>query len=355
MKRAYAVIDLKQYHRNLLQIRSKLASTTKLMAIVKADGYGHGAVHMARTAVQSQADYLGVAWLSEAVDLRTNGIQTPILLLSEPVRDFSTEIVGMNITQTVYTKSLIDSLNEKAKFFNKKAKVHIKVDTGMGRIGCHPNHVIEIIKKIQQCKYLELEGIFTHFANADRTDLDATEHQFKIFQKVLHLIESTGIKIPMKHAANSDAFHNYPQTHLDIVRVGLASYQQVLTIKSYVGYLKRVPANTSISYGSEYTTQKETTIATIMIGYADGFPRELGNKGHVLIRGKRFPIVGRVCMDMLMADIGDDPTINMGDDVVLIGKQENESITIPELCKTSHQIPYEIMCGISKRVPREYI
>lgn len=355
MKRAYALIDLAKYYQNISQIRAQIPSTTQLMAIIKADAYGHGAVRIANTALQAKANYLGVAWLSEAVELRSNGIKTPILLLSEPVSDFSTEIVGMSITQTVYTHAFVDKLQEKAKLLRRKAKVHIKVDTGMGRIGCTASEVLPLLRHIQNLDHIEVEGIFTHFANADKSDLDYTKNQFNLFMAVLNTVSQAGFRIPIRHAANSDAVQNFPQASLDMVRTGISTYDQVLSLKTCVGYIKKVPANTYISYGSEYQTPKETAIATIMIGYADGIPRELGGKGRVLINGKSFPMVGRVCMDMLMVDLGEDSSIRIGDEAVLIGRSGTEQITTTEISTITHKIPYEIMCGISKRVPRLYL
>lgn len=355
MERAYAEVDLKKFRQNLRKVQRFIGPEVKVMAVVKADAYGHGAIEISRAAVLERVDYLGVAWVAEAEILRNAGLGLPILVLSEPAWDKAAEkIVALDLTQTVYTFEFASVLNKAAKKLSKKVKIHIKVDSGMGRIGVQPEETRLLIKKIQNLKNLEIEGIFTHFANADETENHYTLRQFKVFEQVLENLENLALPPLIKHAANSAATFNFPKTHLDLVRVGLCLYEDVLTFKTRVTFVKKVVRGQRLGYGGTFITRKPTAIATVSAGYADGLPRLLSNQGSVLLTGQRYPLVGLISMDMSLIDLGKNSKIKIGEEAVLIGQQKKEKISIDEVARLSKTISYEIMCGIGKRVPRIY-
>jgi alanine racemase len=347
---------------NIKELKSLLARDVKFMAVVKADAYGHGAVTVSK-AIENKVDCLAVATLSEALELKKAGIRAPILLLSETHASNAVDIVKNGFIQTVYTLQLASALSAAAKKLNKKARVHLKIDTGMGRVGIHFGEAEKLFKKISILPNIRIEGIFTHFAGSEEMDEFTTE-QLKRFRSFISRIDHVSYIL---HAANSAAVMNHKASHLDMVRVGLSMYgiypqgikdhivdlKPALQFKTHIVYLKKVPAGTPLSYGSTYITKKPANIATLPVGYADGLPRALSNKGEVLIRGKRFPIVGRVCMDLTLVDVGDS-NVKVGDEVVLIGSQGKEVISADEVGKLADTISYEIICGIGKRVPRIY-
>ena len=355
-----AKIDLSAIKQNVVEIKKLLKPGIKFMAVVKADAYGHGAVEVGRAL---EVDYLSVATLNEALELKEAGIKSPVLILSEGRAAGAEEVVHSDFIQTVYTFELAQALSKQAQKQKKKARIHIKVDTGMGRIGVPVDGAVNLFKKISSLDNLIIEGIFTHFAKAEDTRDEFTHQQFQKFQRVLSAIDFRGLK----HAANSAATLFYPETHLDMIRVGLAMYglyppkaerhpinlKPALEFLSRVVYLKKVPAGTPLSYGCTYVTQKETQIATIPVGYADGLSRTLSNRGAVLIKGKRFPIVGRISMDLTLVDVG-EAEIEVGDEVTLIGFQGKEVISADEVADLLGTISYEVVCGIGKRVPRVY-
>ena len=359
----YAEVDLEAIKRNIIEIRKLIPAATKFMAVVKANAYGHGAPAVARAASIAGADYLAVANLKEALELREAGLIDPILILTESPTSVMDEIVQYQLTQTVYSFSEAKALSDEALKRGKTAKVHIKVDTGMGRVGVAPSEAAALIQKVASLPNLMIEGLFTHFAKAEDHDDAFTKEQLNKFKQILPRFSN----IPLKHAANSAATLFHPETHLDLVRVGLLMYgifphggehrpinlKPALSFKSRVVYLKKVPPGTPISYGGIYSTDKEVAIATLPVGYADGYSRRLSNRGKVLINGKRYPVVGRVTMDMILVNVGEDK-VNVGDEVVLIGSQGIESITADEVAALDDTISYEIICGIGKRVPRIY-
>lgn len=362
----YAEIDLGAITHNIGEIKKIVPGATRFMAVVKADGYGHGAAQVSKAAVAAGADYLSVASLREAMELRGAGIDSPILILSESLPNCANEILDAGLSQTVYTLRLADALSKAAQKLKKRAKVHLKVDTGMGRIGASPSEAENLLEKIHSMPGIEVEGVFTHFAKADDMTDSYTAHQLSVFKDVTRKFEEKGRFIPLKHAANSAATLYHPDSHLDMVRIGLAMYGlypnggrptvkllSALSFKTTVTYVKRVPAGTYLSYGSTYRTERETTIATLPVGYADGYSRALSNKASVLIRGKRFPVAGRVCMDMTLVDVGDE-RVEIGDEVGLIGAQGTEKISAGEIAAIQGTITYEVVCGIGKRVPRVY-
>lgn len=359
----YAEISLNAVKHNIAEIRKLLDPKVKFMAVVKANAYGHGAVAVSRAVVEAGADYLAVANLKEALEVREAGIVSPILILTESPTSVMDEIVQYDLCQTIYSFSEARALSDEAQKRNKTARAHIKVDTGMGRVGVPPSEATAFIKKISSLPGLELEGVFTHFAKAEDPNDNFTLDQFQKFQQVISKVKH----IPIKHSANSAAVLYHSETHLDMVRVGLMMYglyplgssrrliklKPALSFKSRVTYLKKIPSGTPISYGCTYSTPSETTVATIPVGYADGFSRRLSNRGQVIIRGKRYPVVGRVTMDLTMVNVG-DARVEVGDEVVLIGEQNGQAISADEVAGLEDTISYEVVCGIGKRVPRIY-
>lgn len=348
-------IDLNRYRNNIKTIVRSLPPQTQLMAVVKASAYGLGTMPIATAAIESGARFLGVSQLSEATELRLNGIKVPILLLSEVHETAINKIAGLDLTATVYHLNYAKMLNAMAGRMNKKIRIHIKVDTGMGRLGLKPIDVPLFFKGLSACPNLIIEGIYTHFAKADDRNSHYTQQQYSLFMQVIDDLHTQGIAIPIMHAANSDAYMHFPDMRLNMVRIGLISYQNIFTLKSTVSQCRTQSAGSAISYGCTAVVPKDTYIATVASGYADGVPIQLSNKGRVLINGKSYPIIGRVCMDMFMVDVGPDTVVHAGDPVVIIGAQHNETISLNEICQLTGLIPYEIMCNFGKRVLRNYL
>jgi alanine racemase len=333
------------------------------MAVVKANAYGHGAVAVSRAAVDAGADYLAVANLKEALELREAGIVSPILILTESPTSVVDDIIQYDLSQTIYSFAEARALSDEAQRRKKTVRMHVKIDTGMGRVGVAPSEAVAFITKVSSLPGIGLEGVFTHFAKAEDPHDSFTRDQFTKFQQVA----AKANNIPIKHSANSAAVLFHPETHLDMVRVGLMMYglypagssrrminlRPALSFKSRVTYLKRIPAGSAVSYGCTYVAPRETTIATIPVGYADGFSRRLSNRGQVIVRGKRYTVVGRVTMDLIMVDVG-DARVEVGDEVVLIGEQNGQAISADEVAGLEETIAYEVICGIGKRVPRIY-
>ena len=378
-----AEIDLKAIAHNVRELRRITHPDAQLMGVVKADGYGHGAVKVARCAIQNGAERLGVARIDEAIQLREAGIKTPILIFGYTLPELAPELLEYNLTQTVYTPAFARALSRTAVSLGGKIKIHLKVDTGMGRLGLlsqnfKSHHSGEIINTtavdeavaIAGLNGLELEGIFTHFATADSADKRYAENQLDLFLNFLSRMRKSGLNPAVRHAANSAALIDMPQSHLDMVRPGIAIYglypsaevnkkrvflRSAMALKTRVIHLKKVPTGFNISYGITYKTQKPTTIATVPVGYADGLNRLLSSHGLMLVHGKRVPIVGRVCMDLTMLDVGGIDNVQMGDEVVIFGQQDNESITVDEMASSLNTINYEIVSTITARVPRVYL
>jgi alanine racemase len=359
----YAEISLDAIKHNIAEIKRLTAAAVKFMAVVKANAYGHGAPAVARAAVEAGADYLGVANLREALELREAGIVSPILILTESPTSVADEIIQHGLTQTVYSFSEAKALADESEKRSKPARVHVKIDTGMGRVGVQPSEAVAFITKISSLPGIVLEGVFTHFAKAEDPADNFTADQFQKFLQIISRVS----QVPLKHAANSAATLFHSQTHLDMVRIGLMMYglypqgnsrrllnlKPALSFKTRVSYLKKVPPGTPLSYGSTFVTSSETTIVTIPVGYADGFSRRLSNRGQVLIRGKRYPVVGKVTMDLTLINAGSG-RVEMGDEVVLIGDQGEQGISADEIAALEDTISYEVVCGIGKRVPRIY-
>jgi len=363
----WAEIDLSAIFHNLQQLKSIVEPQgSSVLAVIKDNAYGHGSAEVARIA-ESQARMFGVATVEEAVQLRQENIVKPILIFCCVLPEQADEIVRYNITQTVCDLRTCEALSESAKRFGKKAKVHVKIDTGMGRIGVAYDKAIGLIKQIIQFPHLIVDGIFTHFAVAD-TDEDFTKLQIERFNTVLSALNEIGIHVPVRHSANSAGILNFPSSYYDMVRPGLALYglypcenpyqkidlRPALSLKTRIVYLKELPAGHSVSYGRTYITNKPTKIATLAVGYGHGYSRKLSNKGEVLIRGKRAQITGVICMDQCLCDVTDIPDVSVGDEVVLIGKQGDQEITADEIANKVGTISYEILCGINANVKRIY-
>lgn len=367
MRPTYLEVDLGAIAFNIRQVKRKVGST-RVMAVIKANAYGHGMIEVARTALENGADYLGVALLEEGIRLREAGFQCPVLVFGGAFEDQISQFLQYDLEITLYSDRIAQALAERASELGKRAKVHIKVDTGMGRVGVPWEEASSFLQRISQLSNLNIVGIYTHFATSDEKDRGFAYLQLGRFNKVLDEIKARGINIPLRHAANSGAILNLPESYLDMVRPGIMIYgyypsqgtfkdpplKPALTLKSRVIFVKKVAAGRSISYGRDYVTLKETNIATLPIGYANGYNRLLSNRGEVLIRGRRYPVVGKVCMDQIMVDVGED-NVEVGDEAVLIGRQGNQEISMYEVCQKLNTIPYELCCWISERVPRVYL
>lgn len=360
----WAEVNLGNLAYNFQQVKKSIKPGTKIMVCVKADAYGHGLIPVAKKLASCQVDYLSVASIDEAIKLRNAKVKLPILVLGMILKKDTLPLFKYNIIPTVCTQDMAEALNRQGRWQGKAIKIHIKVDTGMGRIGILHRDVLEFIKNISRLKFINIEGIFTHLACAD-TDKGFTHYQIDLFNRLKIELDNLGIDIPLVHAANSLGVVDYPNSHFNMVRPGLVIYglypkenlgiklKPVLSLKTRIVYFKRVPKGFGISYGHTYVTKKETTIVTLPIGYGDGYPRNLSNKAPVLISGRRFKISGRVCMDQIMVDIGNYPA-KIGEVAVLIGSQAKNKITAEELAGLGDTIPYEIVCGLGSRVPRIY-
>jgi alanine racemase len=363
----WAEIDLGAIRRNLRNIRGLVEKKVDVMAVVKANAYGHGLCPVSRVLVEEGVDYLGVATVDEALILRSSGIEAPVLVLGSVLDEEARAAVSQNITLTLCDQGLLDILADLAKEKGLRPKVHVKVDTGMGRIGVWHEEALDFIKKAHAAKEIEIEGVYTHFSSAGR-DKAATRAQIKAFEDVISGMEKAGIDVRYKHAANSIAIVDWKKSHLNIVRTGILLYgvypkesfrkefelQPVMNLKTKIVYLKDTPPGRSISYGRTHITQKYTKIATIPIGYADGYGRILSNKAEALIKGQYVKVVGMVTMDQTLLDVGSVGDVRVGDEVVLIGRQGDAEIHIEKIAKLAGTIPYEILSAITDRVPRVY-
>jgi alanine racemase len=378
-----AEIDLKAIAHNVRELRRITHPGARLMGVVKANGYGHGAIGVARCALQNGAERLGVARIDEGIQLRAAGIKAPILIFGYTLPERTPEILEYDLTQTVYTLAFARALSRTAVSVGKKIRIHLKIDTGMGRLGLLSKNfkshysdeminttAVDETLAIAGLNGLELEGIFTHFATADSADKSYAENQLDLFLNYLSRVRKAGLDPEVKHAANSAALIDMPQSHLDMVRPGIAIYglypsaevnkkrvslRPAMALKTKVIHLKKVPAGFNISYGITYKTPKPTTIATVPIGYADGLNRLLSSRGQMLVHGKRVPIVGRVCMDLTMLDVGSIDNVQVGDEAVIFGRQGSESLTVDEMASSLNTINYEIVTTITARVPRVYL
>jgi alanine racemase len=365
----WAEINLDAISHNLRQIKSLVEPKgAKVLAVVKDNAYGHGVLEVAHIAESENVSMFGVATVEEAIHLQRAGIKKPILVFCCILPEQTDDVVHYDITQTVSDLNISHALSESAKKLGKKAKIHIKVDTGMGRIGVACDKAVDMIKQIIQLPNIIVDGVYTHFSVADE-DKCYTDTQIERFNSVLSELKEQNINIPIRHSANSAAILNFPSSYYDMVRPGIAIYglppcdkhcypidlRPALSLKTRLVYLKSLPIGSSISYGRTYTTDKPSLIATIAVGYGHGYDRRLSNKAEVLIMGKRARITGTICMDQCLCDVTHIPEASIGDEVVLIGKQGNQEITADELANKVGTISYEILCGINANVKRKYI
>lgn len=371
-QRVWAEIDLDAIWENVLHMKENIDPKTKILAVIKTDGYGHGGVPIAQMLEQLEFMFgYAAATYEEAHVLREAGVKKPILILGYTFPYCYEEMIREEIRPAVYRRDTVKELAAAAVKAGKKAKVHIKVDTGMGRIGITPDDEgLEFVKFLLEHKELEVEGIFTHFAKSDEADKTSANHQLELFQNFIHRIQTElGVDIPIKHCSNSAAILEMPQANMDMVRAGITTYglypseevsreivplRAAMSLYSHIIYCKTIHEGQSVSYGGLFTATKDTRVATIPVGYGDGYPRSLSGKGYVLIRGKKAPILGRVCMDQFMVDISEIPGASEGDKVTLLGADGTELITAEELGELSGRFNYEFVCALGKRIPRVY-
>ncbi len=374
----WAEIDLGAVDHNLRALRRLTGPQVRMLAAVKANAYGHGMVEVARRAAASGVHMLGVARVSEGIRLRLAGIETPVLIFGYTPPEAVPELLRHDLTPTVFSLATAEAMSGAALAGGRRLAVHVKVDTGMGRIGLlpegrHPDGegaAVPEIERIAGLRGLVPEGIYTHFAASDSRDKTSAVRQFARFTGVLSALAARGVVFPLRHAANSGAIIDMPETHLDMVRPGISVYGlypsdevdkaridliPVMTLKARIAQLKSVPAGFPVSYGSTYTTPRPTRIATVPVGYADGYRRALSSRGVMLVGGRRVPVVGRVCMDLTMLDVGGVPGVRPGDAVVILGAQGGERITADEIAEWLGTIHYEVVSSVMARVPRVYI
>ncbi|MFD0679184.1 MULTISPECIES: alanine racemase [unclassified Paenibacillus] len=364
-------ISLDAIIHNAKTFKSSLHEKCRFMAVVKADGYGHGAVEVASAAISAGADYLGVAFLDEALQLRNAGIDGPILILGyTPLHSVETAIKH-DITMTVFSADVLEEVIVCSKRLQHYARIHLKIDTGMSRVGVSTiEEAFMLASKTVSSRFVSLEGMFTHFADADNEDQSYTRQQFQLFNYFIDELEKRHIHIPIKHCCNSAAAMKTPEMHLNMVRIGISLYGllpseqlrsdrhpilQAMGFKTKISALKTVPANHPVSYGCTFKPNKDSRIATIPVGYADGLSRLLSNKGYVLVHGQRVPIIGRICMDQTMIDVTSVSHVLVGDEVTLFGWSEESLLPVDELADCMNTINYEVVCSIGKRVPRVYV
>ncbi len=367
--RVWAEIDLSAVRHNVAVLRQRLRPETRLLAVVKADAYGHGAGPVAWTALEAGASVLGVGDSGEALELRESGITAPILILGAILEEEIPRVVEYDIAVTVHSGDLLPILEAEARRQNRVLRVHLKVDTGMGRLGASPARSLELVHEILAAPHLELEGFSTHLSSVASGNVQYTREQLERFQDALDRLRIDGIRPPIVHALNSVGVFTFPEAQFDMVRCGIALYgmdpglfgrmgiplQPVLALKTRLIYLKGLPEGACVGYDQKYRTARPTRIATCAAGYNDGYPYLLANRSCALVRGRRVSVVGTITMDYLMLEVGDLPEASIGDEVTLIGRDGTEEIRVEELAKWIGTIPYELTCGLGKRVKRVYV
>ncbi len=362
----YAEIDLERLHQNYLAIRSTVAPA-KVMLVLKANAYGHGMVEVARHAEAWGADYLGVAVLEEGLLLREIGIRAPILVMGGMLGNQVPQFLQNDLTLTASSLEKLEQIDQAAGALGRQARVHLKIDTGMERIGVHYYNAAGLLEASLNCRHVHIEGIYSHFANADAADLSSARLQLERFLEVLRFFERHSLPAPLRHMANSGAVLQLPESYLDLVRPGILFYgvypspevqkniqvYPALTWKSQVVYFKVVQPHSPVSYGWTWQSDHMIRVVTVPVGYGDGYFRSMSNKACVLLNGKKYPQIGRVCMDQIMVNIEWDSAFN-GDEVLLIGERSGERISVEDLAEWAGTIPYEILTNINTRVPRVY-
>lgn len=366
----YAEINLDNFRHNFREVK-RLAQGKKTIGVIKADAYGHGAVELAAVLEEENADYFAVAVITEALELRRNGYKQPILVLGFTPPAFARDIVENDITQTIFNYELAEVISNEAVRLNKQAKIHIKLDTGMGRVGFLPEDIaVSEIKRISKLKNICIEGIFTHFAAADEEKKEFSKLQYERYSNTIKNLSAEGIEFEIKHMANSAAIIDLPETYFDAVRPGIMLYgyypsdevfkerlnlRPVMELKANIVNIKELPGNTPISYGRKFYTNRKSRIATLPFGYADGYTRLLFERSFVIVNGTAAPVVGRICMDQCMIDITDCGDAYVGDEVIVMGEENGISNNADDIAKRLGTISYEVLCMVSKRVPRVYV
>jgi len=370
LRPVWAEVDLDKLAHNMREIR-RVAKSENIIAVVKADAYGHGAIDVAPVLLENGANRLAVAVISEAVELRRSGIECPIMILGFTPPNLIDELLKYDIEQAVYSYEFAIELSKMAQKKNKMAKIHIVVDTGMGRIGYLPNdESAQEVYNISRLPNIIIEGMFCHFSTADEKDKSYTNGQVKKYNDFYEKLKEKKVNINIRHVANSAAIIDLPETHYEAVRPGIILYGYypseevnkenidlipVMTLKTNIVHIKKLPPGESVSYGRKFTTERESVIATLPVGYADGYTRLLYQKGKVILKGKFAPVIGRICMDQCMIDITDIEGVKIGDEVILMGEDENKKFTADTIAELIGTINYEVVCMIGKRVPRVYI
>lgn len=369
--RVCAQIDIDAFRYNIDQIRGNLVPGTMLMGVVKANAYGHGAIYLAQELERLGVDWLAVACVDEAIELRRHGILRPVLVLGHTAREQYKDLFRYQITPTVFSTAMAEQMDRHASDQGQKLRIHIKVDTGMSRIGFPvKEESADAIAAIADLTNIEVEGMFTHFACADMIDKSTTFHQWEEFHNMQTMLLARGIKIPICHCSNSAGIIEMPQMNMNMVRAGIIIYglypskevaadvvklKPVMSLKSHVTYIKELGAGVGIGYGHTFTTSRKSTVATIPVGYGDGYPRSLSNRGRVLIQGQSAPIIGRICMDQFVVDITELKGICLDDEVTLIGSDGAEHISVEEVAELAGSFNYEFVCNVGRRIPRVYL
>ncbi|GAK57238.1 alanine racemase [Candidatus Vecturithrix granuli] len=367
----WAEIDLDHVAHNIREFQRITPPHTQLMAIVKADGYGHGAVEVAKAALEAGASRLAIAFLEEGIVLRRKELSAPILILGVSAPDTEKAALEHDLTPTICTVDSAQRFSQAAATLGKTIRFHLKLDTGMGRIGVRPEQLKELLEALQHLPNLEMEGVFSHFSKADEKEKTYTQMQLHRYHECLNMIHAAGFRPTIRHLANSAGTMETSEAHFDLVRIGISLYgfypsdevdkttvdlRPVMRWKTRIAHLKMLPTGERVSYGGMFTTRRPTMVATLPLGYADGFRRRLWTKNwHVLVRGQRAPILGKICMDMFMVDVTDIAGTSIGDEVVLIGSQGENTISADDMANALETINYEITCLVGKRVPRIYV
>ncbi|MBU6390888.1 MAG: alanine racemase [Planctomycetota bacterium] len=362
-------VDLGALKHNLLAIRKQIGPHVKIMGIVKADAYGHGDYEVCKVLLNNGVEMLGIAILEEGIQLRDRGINAPLLLLGGIFEDQIDAVIQYDLIPTVYDLKLAETLSKRANYFNKAVKIHIYVDTGMGSIGVMYHKAVEFIKYIKDMKGLFIDGIYTHCSCSDEKESEYTYLQIKRFKDVLAALDAIEVRVPLRHMANSGAIIGYPDAYLNMVRPGLSLYglypsedvprdigiKPVMSFKTRIIHIKDMEPGDFVSYGRTYRVTVPTRVATLPLGYDDGYNRLLSNHGKVIIKGVKVPIIGRICMDQCFVDVTSIKDVSVGDEVVLYGRQGQETISIESIANQLNTISYEVVCNMSKRVPRIYV
>lgn len=360
-------VDLNAIKHNLEAVKSKVGSGTKILAIVKADAYGHGAVKVSQTLEQNGTNMLGVAFPGEGIELRNNNITIPILILNPVLSEQIEDVIQHSLDVTVNSLDIANEISITAKKYHRNIRIHVEIDTGMGGAGVCQDKALPFIKALLLIENLEIEGVFTHFSSSEEKDKSFTYEQNRKFKEVIKQLENEKITIPLIHAANSAAILDIDDSHFNMVRPGLILYgifpskyvsrnielKQSMSFKTRIINLKELDQGSVIGYGRTFEIMKQTTVATIPVGYKDGFGRGFSNLGEVLVHGKRVPIIGRVCMDRCFIDVTDLSDVEIGSEVILLGEQDNETISIESAAEMIGTIPYEIVCNVGTITPKK--